>query len=186
MPSGGIFSITNRLFVFAPRFPYFSRFIINQRLFATRKNTMQHTSSSEHKHKKFIERAVESEIVWGMASDEGYALCESREFEETKVLPFWSDKAFAIAVNNTAWSEYQPKSMALPDFLENFLIGMYNEGYLVGTNWDADMNGKECEPLELALEISTELVTQGKELPLKKYQSVQDFHQQVKNAVETE
>jgi len=145
---------------------------------------MQNNFTSDHKHKKFIERAVESEIVWGLASEAGYARCESREFEEAFVLPFWSDKAYAIAINIAG--DYHPKSMSLADFLENFLIGSYNEGYLVGTNWDADMNSKEIEPLDLALEITEELLRQGKDLPLKKYPSIQDFHQQVKNTVEAE
>lgn len=147
---------------------------------------MQNNSSIEHKHKKFIERAVESDIVWGLASDEGYALCASREFEDAQVLLFWSDKAYSIAIDNAALKNYQPKSMALSDFLENFLIGMYNEGYLVGTNWDADLQGKESEPLDLALEICDELISQGKDQPFKKYQGVQDFYEQLKKTVEAE
>lgn len=148
-----------------------------------KQTTMDNNSSIDHKHRKFIERAIESEIVWGLASDVGYARLESREFEEAFVLPFWSDKAYAIAINI---GDYEPQSMSLSDFLENFLIGSYNEGYLIGTNLDAEMNGKELEPLDLALQISSELLNQGKNISLKKYPSLEEFHQQVKNTVEAE
>jgi hypothetical protein len=53
---------------------------------------------------------------------------------------------------------------------------MQNDGLLVGTNWDANLFGRESEPLELALQIADQLISKGKDINLKNYQSIEDFH----------
>ena len=70
--------------------------------------------------------------------------------------------------------------MPLADFIENWLIGMYNDGLLVGTNWDANMFGKEIEPLDLALQLTDELIAKGKRLHLNKYKDIIDYQTQVR------
>lgn len=143
---------------------------------------LQNTSTVEYKHQKFIERVVDLGVVWGLQSDEGYAMSESNDFEDAEVIPFWSDEAYAKAVAKEGWAHYLPTSMPLAEFLENWLIGMHNDGLLVGTNWDPNMFGKEIEPLDLAIEISAEIVTKRKDLELIKYKNIADFHAQVERA----
>lgn len=143
---------------------------------------LQNTSTIEYKHQKFIERVVEFGEVWGLQSDEGFAMSESNDFEDAEVIPFWSDKAYAKAVAKDGWEHYLPTSVPLAEFLENWLIGMHNDGLLVGTNWDPNMFGKEIEPLYLAIEIADQIVTKGKDLEQSKYKNIADFHTQVKRA----
>ena len=144
---------------------------------------LQDTATIEYKHKKFIERVVNFDAVWGLESDEGFATSESNDFEGAEVIPFWSDKAYAAALIKEDWRHYQPTSMPLVDFIENWLVGMYNDGLLVGTNWDANMFGKEIEPLELALEIADEVIAKGKSLSLNKYKDIIDYQTQVRKAL---
>ena len=143
---------------------------------------LQNTSTIEYKHQKFIERVVDFGVVWGLQSDEGFAISESNDFEDAEVIPFWSEKAYAKAVAKEAWEYYLPTSMPLAEFLENWLVGMHNDGLLVGTNWDPNMFGKEIEPLDLAIEIAAQIVMKGKDLELTKYKNIADFHTQVKRA----
>lgn len=143
---------------------------------------LQDISTIEYKHKKFIERVVDFDKVWGLESDEGFATSHSNDFD-AEVIPFWSDKAYATAVIKEEWRHYKPTSMPLSDFMENWLVGMYNDGLLVGTNWDANMFGKEIGPLELALEISEEIIAKEKRLNLNKYKDIIDYQTQVKKAL---
>lgn len=144
----------------------------------------QDTSTIEYKHKKFIERVVDFGAVWGLESDEGFATSGSNDFEDAKVIPFWSDKAYASALSKEEWSNYKATSMTIADFMENWLIGMFNDGLLVGTNWDANLFGKEIEPLYLALQLTDELIAKGKTLTLNKYTDITDYQTQVRKALE--
>ena len=44
---------------------------------------------------KFIKRVSENKEVWGLESDDGWFVCESNEYEDTLVMLFWSDRAYA-------------------------------------------------------------------------------------------
>lgn len=144
---------------------------------------LQDTSTIEYKHKKFVERVVDSDAVWGLESDEGFATSNSNDFVDAAIIPFWSDKAYATALIKEDWKHYKPTSMPLADFIEDWLIGMYNDGLLVGTNWDANLFGKEIEPLELALEIADQGIAKGKSLSLKKYKDIIDYQKQVRKTL---
>jgi len=56
---------------------------------------LQDIATIEYKHKKFVERVVDFDAVWALESDEGFATTDSNVFEDAKVIPFWSDKAYA-------------------------------------------------------------------------------------------
>lgn len=144
---------------------------------------LQNNSTIEYKHKKFVERVVDSDAVWGLKSPEGFATSDSNDFEDAQVIPFWSDRAYAAILVKDEWKQYNPTSMPLGEFLENWLVGMSGDGLLVGTNWDANMCGKEIEPLELALEITDQLIAKGKTLSFAKYDDLFDFQRQVKQVL---
>jgi hypothetical protein len=91
-----------------------------------------------------------SGLVWGLQSDRGWAVCESEEYEDTDVYPFWSDEAAARVHATGDWSDYRPASLDLDLFIDTWLAGMSEDGVLVGTNWDADLSGVEVEPVDLA------------------------------------
>ena len=144
----------------------------------------QNASTTEYKHRKFIQRVVEFEIVWGLESEEGFATSNSNEDDDTAVIIFWSDRAYANAHVKEDWSNYKTSQMPLAEFIENWLVGMHNDKILVGTNWDANMFGKESEPLQLALEIIDELKSKEKMVKLTKYEDMEDFETQIRRALE--
>lgn len=144
---------------------------------------LQNTSTIEYKHRKFVERIVEFEIVWALKSDEGFAMSSSNDFEHVDVILFWSDKAYAIAVAKNEWSNYHPVSMPISEFLENWLIGMHNDNHFAGTNWDANMFGTEIESLRLAVEVSEAIINKGKDLSFSKYKNISDYQRQIQQAL---
>jgi hypothetical protein len=111
------------------------------------------TAEAQESHDRFVRTARESGLVWGLKSDQGWAVCESNEYEETDVYPFWSDESLARAHCSEDWADFVPASLALDLFVDTWLAGMSEDGVLVGTNWDADLSGLEVEPDELAAEL---------------------------------
>lgn len=101
----------------------------------------------------FAAEASANAQVWGLKSDQGWALCPSTEFEETDVLPFFSTAESAVLLCTGEWSIYQPEAVPLAAFLEDWLPGMHEDNAMVGLNWSADMEGVEVEPAALAAAI---------------------------------
>lgn len=98
----------------------------------------------------FIDEVLESGKLWGLKSEDGWAVCDSVEFEETEVFPFWSREEEAARHCNGEWKIYSPAPISLDDFLEEWLPGMHEDGALAGPNWDSELTGEELEPVELA------------------------------------
>lgn len=143
---------------------------------------LQDQATTEYKYKLFRQKVVDSEIVWGLANDDGWATSASNENDEVTIIPFWSDKAYALSCAKEDWSTYTPTSIPLDEFLESWCIGMFSDGTLVGVNWDSHMFGKEVEPLDLALDIVNELTTKGKSISFREFEDIDDYTTEIKNA----
>jgi hypothetical protein len=138
----------------------------------------------QQRHQQFIDRIAASGTVWALSSEEGWAVSGSHADENTDIILFWSDEAYARAVAKEDWSHYQAVSIPLAEFLENWLVGMYQNGVLAGTNWDANMFGEEAEPLKLVVDIFEAVKQAGTTLPFTKYTDLADFEQEVRKAIE--
>lgn len=144
----------------------------------------QHAATVEKKYKEFVERIVETNAVWGLTKDETWATSSSQEFEDTEVILFWSGKEGAAACAEDEWATYKPESITLAEFLENWCVGMYGDQLLVGADWDADLNGKEAEPLVVALDVVNQLKAKSKTLEFSQYDSQEEFEEQVIEALD--
>ena len=115
------------------------------------------SDSSEDNLDRFIVEAIATGCVWGLEGPDGWALCPSDKYQETDIMPFWSQPEFAQAVCAGEWAAYKPVALALDEFLEEWLPGMHEDVYLVGVNWDEELAGVEMEPLDLIEEIESDL-----------------------------
>ncbi len=104
----------------------------------------------------FIADAIETGCVWGLESEEGWALCPSINNEEINVIPLWSQPEYAQAHCVDEWSTYRPIPISLEELLDDWLPGMHEDLILVGVNWNQDMEGLEIEPLDLTEDIDQE------------------------------
>jgi hypothetical protein len=114
--------------------------------------------TSDESHQRFVRRVIEGGQVWGLKRADGWAVCDSLEHEGTRVMPFWSDRAYAARGAREEWAAYAPTPISLATFLEVWLTGMQQEGVLVGPNWDASNCGVEREPGALADELKAGLL----------------------------
>jgi hypothetical protein len=142
----------------------------------------------ENRHKEFIKKITESETVYALKDGKGYATSYSNEKEyengdEVQIICFWSDTARAKSCIENEWNHYEPSSIPLNEFVENWCLGMNIDGLLVGTDFDSNLLGYEAEPLELILDIIEELKASGKSLELKKFESIDDLENQIREVL---
>jgi hypothetical protein len=97
----------------------------------------------------FIAEAKTHGVVWTLANGEDLLVVESVDFEDTDVMPFWSNQEAALVHCSDEWSDYKPEAIPLDVFCEGWLQEMYDDGVLIGTNWDESLNGPEVEPREI-------------------------------------
>lgn len=81
---------------------------------------LQDRATSESNYRRFIKRVRESGEVWGLRSDDGWAYCASNEYEDTDVLVFWSDRAYAQRHVQGDWSKHKPTAITLDNFIDNW------------------------------------------------------------------
>lgn len=115
------------------------------------KNAMSNlTSDIQANLELFVADTKQNNLVWGLRNDEGWLSCDSTEFENSEVMPFWSSKEDAQAHNVEEWADFEVLEIPLDIFVEDWLLTLSEDGVLVGTNWNSQLEGKEIEPAELA------------------------------------
>lgn len=118
----------------------------------------QQLTPFEQAYDQFIAEIQQTAQVWGLfeEKEESWAVCPSEEYEDIDVLPFWSGEAAAAALCTAEWSVYAPKAIPLEEFINDWLPGMHEDDAMVGPNWDAELEGLEVEPADVAAELAEE------------------------------
>lgn len=101
----------------------------------------------------FVDEILNTEIVWGLSNEDGWAICDSNDFEDREAIPFWSDEKKAQALCSGDWQDYVPRPIPIDEFVDAWLHGMHEDNLLVGTNWDEELVGPEIEPIMMIEDI---------------------------------
>ena len=141
-------------------------------------------ANQEANYRKFIQQVADTEQVHGLSEGDIWATSSSNEFEDTEVILFWSDADGAQACASDEWANYKAESLPVAEFLENWCVGMYDDGLLVGANWTSELQGREVDPLVVALDVVQELKHRGKEIKLEQYDSLSELEEQIIDALE--
>ena len=107
------------------------------------------SATVESNFQRFVKRIIENETVFYLSNENGVAESVSNDDEETDVLMFWSDRAYAARANHNFEENYNETEMELFNFLYQWLPGMSGDGVLAGPNWNGDLVGREIDPFEL-------------------------------------
>ena len=148
----------------------------------------QDSITLKNRHHKFIKTVSESGIVYGLKSEKGFATSSSNNYEDDNGNPagmicFWAEKVRAKSCAKEEWKTYKPTEIQLAEFMENWCVGMANDGLIIGTQFDQNLFGYEIDPLELILELTSELKSKGKDLNFRKYKGIADLENQVKGVL---
>ncbi len=119
---------------------------------------MQQQDEMAPELREFLAAAVEQGQVWGLTDDEGWALAPAGEDASVMVLPLWSAQDAAALAASEEWADYVTEAIALDDLLEHWLPGLDGDGYRVGLNWSAELEGIEVPPLELQADLESAIV----------------------------
>lgn len=114
-------------------------------------------AAGQERHEQFLLRVVQAGMVWGLKGPNGFTSSGSNEVEDTQIIPFWSDRAYAKRCAQEDWAHMVPTPIPLTEFLSAWLPGMHGDGVLAGTNWNAQLIGREIEPLQLLVELQDRL-----------------------------
>ncbi|OOV86575.1 DUF2750 domain-containing protein [Oceanospirillum linum] len=108
------------------------------------------TDNIDDNYSLFIEEIRFNGELWGIESEDGWVVVDSQEFEDTDVIPFWSEKEDAEAHCVEEWADYQISKVEIESFVQEWLPELDSDGVLVGANWNTELDGLEVEPLQLA------------------------------------
>jgi hypothetical protein len=152
---------------------------------------LQESKTIQQKHEEFIKKVCETQKVWALENEDGFATSGSNEYEDEEGEPvemicFWSTEGLAKSCAIEDWNDYTPVEMPLGNFIENFCIGMSNDGLLIGANFDQNMEGYEVDPLDLIIEIGDYIKNNNIEIELEHFKKFKDLVDQVKKALEEE
>ncbi|WP_406664506.1 DUF2750 domain-containing protein [Gallaecimonas sp. GXIMD1310] len=104
----------------------------------------------QHAFEQFVNRIQTTGQLWSLSCDDGWVVCESTEFEDAEVMPFWSDEATASRHCTEQWADYQVTRISLQDFVELWLPNLLEDDVLVGPDWNDELEGLEVEPADIA------------------------------------
>lgn len=143
------------------------------------------------RHKKFVEQICETELVYTLENEEGFAISYSNNYEDEDGEPiqlncFWSNEALAKSCIKEEWAEFKIHTIPLDKFIEYWCIGIDYDGFMIGTDFDSNLYGHEADPLELILEIVEKLKTLDKKVIFENFENMDDLENQIKVALHGE
>jgi len=135
------------------------------------------SATVESNYQRFLERIIENESVFYLGNEDGVANSASNEDDETIILMFWSDRAYAARAKKCFEENFDEVEMDLFDFLYRWLPGMSGDGVLAGPNWNGELVGREIDPFELMEQIEARMPSEL----IAKYEN--KYHEFTKNTL---
>jgi len=109
----------------------------------------------EKRYEYFIKKVAESEVVFGLGDEEGWAMLG--DDENADILPFFPDPEIAETFRKAAdFEEYDVMELDVNELLE-WLDEMETEGMLVAVCPNTEFNGAVVEPSLLKEDLLKEL-----------------------------
>ena len=102
----------------------------------------------------FLSDVKNAQSFWALQekSGEDWVVLDSINFENTEVMPLWSNEALAQKHCTDEWQQYLPMKITLSDWLEYWLEDLSEDGVIVGINWqEQSSETDENEYLEIDL-----------------------------------
>jgi len=97
----------------------------------------------------FIKTVEPSQTFFALQdpSSEEWLIVDSINFEQTDVMPVWSNEALANEHCNGEWSSYSVAPITLADWLEFWVEDLNQDNIIIGVNWHEE---QDCLEVELA------------------------------------
>ena len=101
----------------------------------------------------FLAEVKPTQQLWALQDkkSEDWVVLDSLGYEETEVMPLWSNQALANKHCTEEWAEYIAAPISLADWLEFWVEDLLADNIILGINWQ----GQE-DDLEMGLPELTE------------------------------
>lgn len=99
----------------------------------------------------FLRKAADAEEVWGLFED-GWATAANGHGNNG--IPFWPERELAEACATAEWAVYQPRKIAVDEFLERWLPGMAKDALLAVVFPTPEDKGTYVDPSRLAADLT--------------------------------
>lgn len=134
---------------------------------------------------------VKQGVVYALGLNGGYAKSYSNVFTDDddvqiEIFCFWTSASLAQECVVEDWADYKVEEIQLSTFMETWCVGMSNENYGVGMNFDSGMSGVELDPLELLLALCEDVTKKRKSVKYEKFKSVGELRKYTEDALQYE
>lgn len=134
--------------------------------------------------KSIISEIIESQTIFTLSNGENYASVESQYEEDEQGLPIevmciWSNEHIAKENIREEWSGYQLTSISTNDFLEDWCVGLFNDGLAFCINMQEERDAIEEQPLNFAFELADELRSKGIKVSFQSYKDIDGYLQAI-------
>lgn len=142
------------------------------------------------RYTQFVQQVVRQCAVFTLQDEEDFfAECPSESYDDTLGNPvpiycFWHNADDALACQQDEWQDYALLEITLDEWINEVLIPMDTDEQLVGVAFDAELFGTEIEPIELLMDILTEIEQQNCADEFESFTQWQHICQQWQNALE--
>ncbi|WCM42206.1 DUF2750 domain-containing protein [Flavobacterium sp. CBA20B-1] len=132
----------------------------------------------------FLNHIVQNNKVFIIEHKNEIAISQSLLFtnnanEPVNVVCFWDNEDLAKACCVDIWRDYTPQEICLTTFIEDYLVNIYNESFIVGINFNDQMEGIEADPLDIISNIIQLLKKQKMELDFEYFKNLADLERQL-------
>ena len=133
----------------------------------------------------FIRKIVQQDKVYTLATSNDFSFVGSNLFtlpdgSPVPVWCFWSEEELAEKQKKEDWSKYLIDYFPISNFIEDVLVPMTNEGYIIGVDFNSNLEGIESDPLDMLLILIEELKKNKKEVELENFKSLNDLEEQAR------
>lgn len=148
---------------------------------------IQDAQTIEQRHRSFVKTVCKNQIIYGLKDKEGFAMSTSNHYENESgesvgLICLWSEEARAKILAKEEWADYKPEKIALNNFIENWCLGMHDDGLYIGTNFDQNLFGFEIGPLELGIELINEIKKEKYNIQLHSFKNINQLETAIKQA----
>ncbi|QHJ10462.1 hypothetical protein FX988_00676 [Paraglaciecola mesophila] len=97
----------------------------------------------------FMSQIKHTQELWALQdkTSDGWVILDSINFENTDVMPLWSNPQLAKEHCIDEWQDYVPKAITVSDWLEFWVEDLAQDNVVIGIEWQ---DGGEYLEVELA------------------------------------
>lgn len=108
---------------------------------------------AEERFEEFLTEVLETQTVWGLKNDIGWANCTE---EEEVIVPFWSNEDDAASCARKMYPDYTATAIDLVNFITDVLPHLGEADAWIGVNLSPELTGVDVAPAALSEALSGE------------------------------